>query len=47
MATLGAMIDENLIRAHRAALSPDHPFIRGTAQNPDVFSGAKLSIPTI
>ena len=25
-------------RAHRArALSPDHPFIRGTAQNPDVY----------
>ncbi len=33
-----AMIDEDLVRAHRRrALSPDHPFIRGTAQNPDVF----------
>ncbi len=33
-----AMIDNDLIRAHRErALSPDHPFIRGTAQNPDVF----------
>jgi pyruvate-ferredoxin/flavodoxin oxidoreductase len=33
-----AMIDDDLVRAHRArALSPDHPFIRGTAQNPDVF----------
>jgi pyruvate-ferredoxin/flavodoxin oxidoreductase len=33
-----AMIDEELVRAHRQrALSPDRPFIRGTAQNPDVF----------
>jgi len=33
-----AMIDDELVRQHRArALSPDHPFIRGTAQNPDVF----------
>ncbi len=33
-----AMIDDELVRAHRArALSPDRPFIRGTAQNPDVF----------
>ena len=33
-----AMIDEELVREHRArALSPDHPVMRGTAQNPDVF----------
>jgi pyruvate-ferredoxin/flavodoxin oxidoreductase len=33
-----ALIDEELVRAHRKrALSPDHPFIRGTAQNPDTF----------
>src|SRR3954451_9205703 len=33
-----AMIDDDLVNAHRArALSPDHPFIRGTAQNPDVY----------
>src|SRR5436305_14141166 len=33
-----AMIDGDLVRAHRErALSPDHPVIRGTAQNPDVF----------
>src|SRR5690349_11748711 len=32
------MIDDVLVHAHRSrALSPDHPFIRGTAQNPDVF----------
>jgi pyruvate-ferredoxin/flavodoxin oxidoreductase len=33
-----AMMDEQLVRDHRArALSPDHPVMRGTAQNPDVF----------
>ncbi len=33
-----AMIDEELVQAHRArALTPDHPVMRGTAQNPDVF----------
>jgi pyruvate-ferredoxin/flavodoxin oxidoreductase len=33
-----AMIDDELVRAHRArALDPEHPFIRGTAQNPDTF----------
>ncbi len=37
-----AMIDDELVRAHRArALSPDRPFIRGTAQNPDVFFQAR------
>ncbi|MDO9347991.1 MAG: pyruvate:ferredoxin (flavodoxin) oxidoreductase, partial [Anaerolineales bacterium] len=39
---LRAMIDDELVRAHRArALSPDHPVIRGTAQNPDVFFQAR------
>src|SRR5436309_1772393 len=33
-----AMIDDELVQAHRArALTPDHPVLRGTAQNPDVF----------
>ncbi|RMF34850.1 MAG: pyruvate:ferredoxin (flavodoxin) oxidoreductase, partial [Alphaproteobacteria bacterium] len=33
-----AMIDDDLVRAHRnRALDPEHPFVRGTAQNPDVF----------
>jgi pyruvate-ferredoxin/flavodoxin oxidoreductase len=33
-----AMIDDELVRAHRErGLSPDRPFIRGTAQNPDVY----------
>lgn len=32
------MIPDELVKAHRErALSPDHPYIRGTAQNPDVF----------
>ncbi len=36
--TIRAMIDDDLVRAHRArALSPDNPVVRGTAQNPDVF----------
>ncbi len=35
---MSSMIDEELIFAHRhRALSPDHPTIRGTAQNPDVY----------
>jgi pyruvate-ferredoxin/flavodoxin oxidoreductase len=33
-----AMIDDDLVRKHRQrALSPERPFIRGTAQNPDVY----------
>ncbi|MEZ5408009.1 MAG: pyruvate:ferredoxin (flavodoxin) oxidoreductase [Acidimicrobiales bacterium] len=37
-ATLAAMIDPELVAAHRRrALDPDHPVLRGTAQNPDVF----------
>jgi len=41
-ATVRAMIDDELVRAHRArALSPDRPFVRGTAQNPDVFFQAR------
>jgi len=35
---LRALLDDELVGAHRArALSPDHPVIRGSAQNPDVF----------
>ena len=35
---LEGLIDEAHIHQHRVrALSPDHPVIRGTAQNPDVF----------
>src|SRR5689334_1283713 len=39
---LRALLGEDLIQAHRArALSPDHPVIRGTAQNPDAFFQAR------
>jgi len=37
-AEIRAMIDDDLVHAHRQrALNPDNPFIRGTAQNPDVY----------
>ncbi len=40
-----AMIDDEDVRAHRArGLSPDRPFIRGTAQNPDVFFQARETV---
>ena len=36
--TIAAMIDDRHVSAHRArALTPDHPVLRGSAQNPDVF----------
>jgi pyruvate-ferredoxin/flavodoxin oxidoreductase len=39
---LRAMIDDALVVAHRTrALSPDHPLLRGTTQNPDVFFQAR------
>ena len=41
-ADLRALIDDRLVRAHRArALSPEHPLLRGSAQNPDVFFQAR------
>jgi len=37
-----AMINDDLVRAHRErALSPEHPFIRGTAHNPDTYFQAR------
>ncbi len=50
-----AMIDDELVQRHRrSALSPEHPFIRGTAQNPDVYFQSReaanpfyLAAPTI
>ena len=40
-----AMIDEGRVREHRArALSPDHPVLRGTAQNPDVYFQARETV---
>jgi pyruvate-ferredoxin/flavodoxin oxidoreductase len=40
-----ALIDEGQILAHRArALSPEHPVLRGTAQNPDVYFQARETV---
>ena len=39
------LIDDDLVRAHRArALNPEHPFIRGTAHNPDTFFQARETV---
>ncbi len=44
-ADLQTLIDDNSILNHRArALSPDHPVIRGTAQNPDVYFQARETV---
>jgi pyruvate-ferredoxin/flavodoxin oxidoreductase len=53
--TVRALIRDDLVRAHRdRALSPDHPCIRGAAQNPDISFQARetanpfyLACPTI
>ena len=42
---LRALVPEELVWAHRGrALSPERPFIRGTAQNPDVFFQARETV---
>ncbi|MGZ4311342.1 MAG: pyruvate:ferredoxin (flavodoxin) oxidoreductase, partial [Solirubrobacteraceae bacterium] len=42
---LRALASEELVRAHRdRALSPERPFIRGTAQNPDVYFQARETV---
>lgn len=39
------LIDDEHVRTHRQrALSPDHPVIRGTAQNPDVYFQARETV---
>jgi len=39
---LRGLVDPELVRAHRdRALSPEHPVVRGTAQNPDAFFQAR------
>ena len=39
---LRSMITDDLVAAHRKrALTPDHPLLRGTAQNPDAFFQAR------
>lgn len=40
-----SMIDDDLLFAHRLrGLNPDNPFIRGTAQNPDVYFQARETV---
>src|SRR3974390_334189 len=42
---LRALVPAELVRAHRGrALSPEHPFIRGTAQNPDTYFQARETV---
>ncbi len=42
---LRALVPEELVRAHRdRSLSPERPFIRGTAQNPDVYFQARETV---
>ncbi len=42
---LGALMDGDLIREHRArGMSPEHPVLRGTAQNPDVYFQMRESV---
>jgi pyruvate-ferredoxin/flavodoxin oxidoreductase len=42
---LRALVSDELVHAHRArALSPDHPVVRGTAQNPDVYFQARETV---
>ena len=42
---LRALVPEELVRQHRArGLSPERPFIRGTAQNPDVYFQARETV---
>ncbi|HEX7527192.1 MAG TPA: hypothetical protein VF327_12840, partial [Gaiellaceae bacterium] len=42
---LRALVPEEHVRAHRdRALSPERPFIRGTAQNPDVYFQARETV---
>src|SRR5580658_9772596 len=42
---LRALVPAELVRAHRGrALTPEHPFIRGTAQNPDVYFQARETV---
>ncbi len=39
---IAALIDQDSLKAFRdRALNPEHPFTRGTAQNPDIFFQAK------
>jgi pyruvate-ferredoxin/flavodoxin oxidoreductase len=42
---LRQLIDDDLIRAHRSrGLSPEHPVLRGSSQNPDVYFQARETV---
>jgi pyruvate-ferredoxin/flavodoxin oxidoreductase len=42
-----SMVPDELVIAHRdRGLNPDHPFIRGTAQNPDVYFQGRETVNT-
>ena len=42
---LRALVPEELVRQHRSrALTPERPFVRGTAQNPDVYFQARETV---
>lgn len=44
-AVMKALIEDDWIHAHRArALSPDHPVLRGSSQNPDVYFQARETV---
>ncbi|KGE03003.1 pyruvate:ferredoxin (flavodoxin) oxidoreductase [Pseudohaliea rubra] len=43
--TVRALIDEAAVHAHRRrALSPEHPVLRGSSQNPDVYFQARETV---
>jgi len=43
--TIRSLVNDDLVRSHRArGLSPDHPVLRGTAQNPDVAFQARETV---
>ena len=43
--TMKKMIPEDLVREHRSrGLSPEHPVIRGTSQNPDVYFAGREAV---
>jgi pyruvate-ferredoxin/flavodoxin oxidoreductase len=45
VATVRAMIDDSAVEAHRQrALSPAHPVLRGSSQNPDVYFQARETV---
>jgi len=43
--TIRALIHDDLVQAHRSrALSPEHPVLRGSSQNPDVYFQARETV---